>query len=100
MSVNANEEVFDLLELFGKTVLFTCMRVKRNTVPDNLYVYDVRHDDYCSGRIVEVRPHILVNHWGTVICKEPIEMTDIGCKFVKEGDYRYMGETCKLSDFT
>ena len=99
MSVNANEEVFDLLELFGKTVLFTCMRVKRNTVPDNLYVYDVRHDDDCSGRIVEVRPHILVNHWGTVICKEPIEMTDFGCKFVEEDDYRYTGETCRLFDY-
>ena len=48
---------------------------------------------------IEVRPYILVNHWGTVICKEPIEMTDIGCKFVEEGDYRYMGETCKLTEY-
>ena len=99
MSVNAKEEVFDLLELFGKTVLFTCMRVKRNTVPDNLYVYDVRHDDDCTGRIIEVRPYILVNHLGTVICKEPIKMTDIGCKFVEESDYRYTCETCRLFDY-
>lgn len=99
MSVNANEEVFDLLELFGRTVLFTCMRVKRDTVPDNLYVYDVRHDDDCSGKIVEDKPYILVNHWGTIICKEPIELIDIGCKFVKEDDYRYTGKTCKLVEF-
>lgn len=99
MAVDATEEVFDLLELFGYTVLFTCMRVDRETIPKGLYVYDVRHDDDCSGKISEIKPHIIINHWGTIICKVPIEMTDIGCKFVEEGDYGYMGETCKLSDF-
>ncbi|MGB4091926.1 MAG: LPD28 domain-containing protein [Ruminococcus flavefaciens] len=63
------------------------------------FAYDVRHDDDCNGKIIEVRPYILVNHWGTVICKEPIEMTDIGCKFVEESDYRYTGETCRLFDY-
>lgn len=87
MAVNATEEVFDLLELFGHTVLFTCMRVDRETIPKGLYVYDVRHDDDCSGKIIEIKLHIMIIHWGTIICKEPIEMTDIGCKFVEEGDY-------------
>ena len=99
MYINVDEEVLDLLELFGHTVLFTCMRVDRRTVPKGLYVYDVRHDDDCSGKIVEVKPHIMVNHWGTIICKEPIEMTDNGCRYVEDGDYRYTGETCKLAEY-
>ena len=99
MYINADEEVFDLLELFGHTVLFTCMRVDHRTVPKGLYVYDVRHDDDCSGKIVEIKPHIMVNHWGTIICKELIKMTDNGCKYVEDGDYRYTGKTCKLAEY-
>ncbi len=45
MKVNAAEESFELMELFGKTVLFTNMRVDRSTVPDGLYVYEVRDED-------------------------------------------------------
>ena len=39
MKVNAAEESFELMELFGKTVLFTNMRVDRDTVPQDLYIY-------------------------------------------------------------
>ena len=99
MAVDATEKVFDLLELFGHTVLFICMRIDCRTVPKNLYVYDVRHDDDCSGKIVEVKPHIMINHWGTIICKVPIEMTDNGYRYVEDGDYRYTGETCKLTEY-
>ena len=41
----------------------------------------------------------MINHWGTIICKVPIEMTDNGCRYVEYDDYRYMGETCKLAEY-
>ena len=41
MTVDATEEGFDLLELFGYTVLFTRMRVDRRTVSKWLYAYDM-----------------------------------------------------------
>ena len=50
MKVNAQEESFKLMELFGKTVLFTNMRVDRSTVPEDLYVYELRDED-CTGEI-------------------------------------------------
>ena len=67
MKVNAAEEDFELMELFGQTVLFTNMRVDRSTVPEGLYAYDVRHDDYCTGDICEIKPSVMVNHWGTML---------------------------------
>lgn len=99
MKVNAAEEDFELMELFGKTVLFTNMRVDRSTVPKELYVYELRDED-CTGDICEIRPFVMVNHWGTIICKEPIEL-DIkwNSKFVDEGDYCYLGDTAKLDEF-
>ncbi len=99
MKVKAQEESFELMELFGKTVLFTNMRVDRSTVPENLYVYELRDED-CTGDICEIKPFIMVNHWGTIICKEPIELdTKWNCKFVDEGDYCYLGDTAKLDEF-
>lgn len=100
MKVNAAEEDFELMELFGQTVLFTNMRVDRSTVPEGLYAYDARHDDDCTGEICEIKPSVMVNHWGTIICKEPIEL-DIkwNSKFVDEGDYCYLGDSVKLDEY-
>ena len=99
MKVNAQEESFELMELFGKTVLFTNMRVDRSTVPEGLYVYELRDED-CTGDICEIKPFIMVNHWGTIICKEPIELdTKWNSKFVDEGDYCYLGDTAKLNEY-
>lgn len=99
MKVNAAEESFELMELFGNTVLFTNMRVDRSTVPKDLYVYDAE-DAECTGDICERRPFVMINHWGTIICKEPIEMDEVWhSKFVEEGDYSYLGDTAKLDEF-
>ena len=45
---HAAAESFEPIQIFGKTVLFTNMRDKRSTVPNDLYVYDVR-DEECMG---------------------------------------------------
>lgn len=58
MKVNAAEESFELMEMFGQTVLFTNMRVDRSTVPEGLHVYDVRHDDDYTGEICEIKPFV------------------------------------------
>jgi len=100
MKVNAQEESFELMEMLGQRVLFTNMRVDRDTVPEDLYVYEVRHDDDCTGEICEIKPFVMVNHWGTMICKEPIELdTKWNSKFVDKGDYCYLGDTAKLDEF-
>lgn len=100
MLFNAMEESFDILELFGRKVLFTCVRIDRKTVPDGLFAYDVRDDDDCSGEICQIKPFVMVNHWGTIITDSPIKMDDFwGCCFVSENDYRYTGDSCHLNEF-
>ena len=42
----------------GKPALFTSIRIKRDTVPDGLYAYDVRHDDECRGIPCESAPFV------------------------------------------
>ncbi len=100
MKVNAAEESFELMNMLGQYVLFTNMRVDRDTVPQDLYVYDVRHDDDCTGEICEIKPSVMVNHWGTIICKEPIEMDEFWhSKFVDKDDYSYLGDSVKLDEY-
>lgn len=100
MKINAAEENFELMDMLGQRVLFTNMRVDRSTVPDGIYAYDVRHDDDCTGEICEIKPVVIVNHWGTIICKEPIEMDEFWhSKFVDKSDYTYLGDSVTLDEF-
>lgn len=99
MKVNAQEESFELMEFFGQTVLFTNMRVERSTVPEGLFVYELR-DEGCTGDICEIKPFVMVNHWGTIICKESFEMDGYwNSKFVDNEDYCYLGDTAKLDEY-
>ena len=55
-----------------------------------LYVYDVRHDDDCRGIPCEIAPFIMVNHWGTIILAEPLELPDDGRRYIdEETDWNY-----------
>lgn len=97
--IHASKDVYELLEICGQTVLFTNARLDRETVPEGIYAYDLRHDDLCQGNICEIKPFVMVNHWGTILCREPMEMTDGECLYVSEDDYGYLGESVTLEEF-
>ncbi len=99
MREDARKIEYETLELLGQTVLFTCLRIDRATVPDGLHAYDVRHDDDCTRIMCEIAPHIMVNHWGTVLCREQIELTDNGRRYITEDDYSYLGDEVSLNEY-
>ena len=95
------EEEFELMEFFEDTVvLFTPRRISRALIPEGLYAYDLRHDDDSTGDVCEIKPFVLVNHWGTIISKVPIEMGDDGYKLIDYDDYSYSsGTTMTLKEY-
>ncbi len=95
---NAGKENFELAMLDDYMVLYTGSRIDRNTVPENLFCYDVRHDDDCQGIACEVKPHVLVNHWGTILSKTEIPMTEGGSYYPRE-DMNYLGETLTVEEY-
>lgn len=97
--VNANEIDYEKLDLLGKIVLFTDLRIDRNTLPDGIYAYDLRHDDYGHGNICEIKSFVTVNHWGTILTDDPIPMSDGGCRLVNAEDYSYTGGYASLEYF-
>ena len=76
MTFHAMTERYEEITVCGKPALFTSIRIKRDTVPDGLYTYDVRHDDECRGIPCEIAPFVMVNRWGTIILAEPLELPD------------------------
>ena len=68
-------EKFEDVTVLGHPMLFTCLRVDRDTVPQGMYMYEVRHDDDQQGEPVQIANWIMVNHWGTLISNRPIRLS-------------------------
>lgn len=103
MREDARKETFEKVTVFDKEMIFTCLRIDRSTIPKGLYMYEIRESDYCDGTPVELCDGVLVNFWGTVISKQPIEFYDsyIGNRFalIGEDDWNYEGETMTLDEY-
>ena len=96
--INADETDYERFEILGRDALFTNLRIDRKSLPDGLYAYDLRDSDDCDGTPSELKSFVMVNHWGTVIVKEPIDGADKGI-VLDENDYNYLGEDMTLNEF-
>ena len=52
-------EKFEDVTVLGHPMLFTCLRVDRDTVPQGMYMYEVRHDDDQQGEPVQIANWII-----------------------------------------
>ncbi len=96
--INANEAKYEHFEILGNDALFTCLRIDRESLPKGLYAYDLRDCDDCSGNPAELCNFVGVNHWGTVIVKNPISGANEGIE-LNEDDYNYLGGNITLNEF-
>ena len=93
---NAMEEIFTEIEVLGKPALFHDMRIDRNTVPKGLYLYEIMHDDKGWGNPVRIAKGIMVNHFGSIITREPIRLLPDGYLNIEpEKDWNYAGGDCR-----
>ena len=98
--INAMTERFEEVEVLGKPALFTCLRVDRNTLPPGLFMYEVREDDGMSGIACQIARNIMVNHWGTIITREPIKLPRDGYLDIDAEDINYgVGGLCTVKEF-
>ena len=94
---DATTEGYMIAEIDGKPVLFTNMRLDRDTVPEGLFCYDVRDSDRPDGSFAEVKAHVLVNHWGTILCKEPFPLDEHGSYY--PDDWGFIDRDMSLTEF-
>ena len=74
----ANDEQYQEIELFDKPGLFSNGRIVRDNLPEGVYCYDLRGSDYDPGEPVCVEERAVVNHAGSVLLTEPLELAEDG----------------------
>ena len=90
MTFNAMTEHYEEITVCGKPALFTSIHFKKNTKQNRLYDNDVRHDEECRGIPCEIAPFVMVNHWGTIILAESLDLPDDGRRYIdEETDWNY-----------
>jgi hypothetical protein len=73
-----NDEQYQEIELFDKPGLFSNGRIVRDNLPEGVYCYDLRGSDYDPGEPVCVEERVVVNHAGSVLLTEPLDMAEDG----------------------
>lgn len=92
---------YEVIKLFGKKVLFTSERIRDSDLPKGFYKYEVRHDDECQGIMCEIAKRIFVNHWGTILSKEEIDLGSDGYLLIdEEKDVDYLDDSKSLSQYS
>jgi len=92
--IDATNEKFSLIKLFGNPALFTSLRLDRKTIPDGLHAYDIRHADDDGFDAAGIKPYVMVNHMGTVVIKEKLEFEEMGGiifdKIIEDDDFEFL----------
>ena len=73
MRYHAEELRYERVRIFEKEAFFTCDRIQEDSVPEGLYQYEVRHDDDGFGNPVQIARGILVNFYGSLLCRDKLE---------------------------
>ena len=96
----ANDEKYQEIELFDKPGLFSNGRIARDNLPEGVYCYDLRGSDYDPGDPVCVEERVVVNHAGSVLLTEPLELTEDGrLMLTEEKRLNFTGGFSTLSQF-
>jgi hypothetical protein len=98
MSVNAREEQYERVELFGKPALFTESRIDRFSVPKGFYCYDLRGSDRVPGKPEAIENQAAINHAGTVLTPKPVTIPKEGFRRL-QGKLNFLSERLTLTDF-
>lgn len=98
MAADARKVHFEKAVIDGREVLFTNLRIDRSTVPQSLYCYDIRETDGFSGVAASVERYVWVNHWGTILSKEPFPLEN-GRYEIEADDIEYLDEYCTVEDY-
>ncbi len=98
--INLYAEKYDLVELFGKPALFTSERLTKADIPADLYLCHVRGDDETTGGFAELAPRVLVNHFGSIVTKEPVDFGKDGyIAFTEDTEPNFTGQSVTMRDF-
>lgn len=105
MRFKAEHASWELVTVRGVPMLFTEFRIDRTSVPEGLYMYEVRHADEDSGDPAQIAKWVMVNYFGTLISaiELPLEFSAQGhnayLDIDSESEWEYCGFTSSLQEY-
>ena len=96
--LDANTQKYELAEIDHNVVLFTNMRLDRDTVPEGIFCYEVEdseREDCSFGKIKERVEH---RRMGSILCREKLPIGADG-EYHPENPVKMAGEYISLGEF-
>ena len=85
-------EKYQKVEIFDVPGLFSNGRIDPATIPEGMYVYDMRGSDDDPGQPIAVESHVTVNHAGSVITAKPLDLGEDGrLMFTEDEGLNFIG---------
>lgn len=85
-------EKYQEIEIFDVPGLFSNGRIDPATIPEGMYVYDLRGSDDDPGQPIAVESHVTVNHAGSVITAKPLDLGEDGrLMFTEDEGLNFIG---------
>lgn len=72
-------------------------RVNKDTVPDGVYCYEMRHGD--EGDPCTIEQNVVVNYYGAIFVLEPFEFGEKDYVPVDFAEFGFVGEWLTLDEF-
>ena len=76
LEIFAGNDKAEIVSVQNKPYMFINEHVNRDSIPEGFFAYDIR--DNMDGQFWQIKPEVDVNHWGTIIGKEPVILYDKG----------------------
>lgn len=89
MRYDYNKEHWQKVKVKDVPCLFNDLRIDRGTVPDGKFLYEVADGD-CDGIPARIRPGILVNFFGTLVCDVPFVPDEGDTVWLEDGDWEWV----------
>ena len=86
------------VEFMDRKALFSDTRLKKNEIPEGLYRYELR--DRGDGEFCTVEKEVVVNHAGTLLMKEPLDLGESGyIELDEETGLNFLGYDQTMQEF-
>lgn len=95
-AVDVSKEMLEEVELLGRTGYFTELRVDKETVPEGMHCYELRHGDD-DGFPASVEESVRVNYFGAVLFAEALELGEEKTLQLGYENFAFTGEQMYLS---
>ncbi len=95
----SENEIYELVSICEKPALFSNERLNLNDIPDGLYLYHLRFDDD-NTRFASLEKNVAVNHAGSIVTSEPLDLGENGCiALTEETEPNFIGESITFGQF-